>query len=62
MVKNIAKDFQIWNGRMVKSLAKTNKLFVPRDKPTKRGARQHKKNLNKAEKRQKSQKRYKGQG
>jgi hypothetical protein len=47
---------------MVKSLAKTNKLFVPRDKPTKRGARQHKKNLNKAEKRQKSQKRYKGQG
>ena len=42
-------------------MAKTNKSFVPRDKPTKRGARQLKKNLNKAEKRQKSQKRYEGQ-
>jgi len=36
--------------------------FTPRDKPKKRGPRQHKKNLNKAERRQKSQKRYKGQG
>jgi len=36
--------------------------FTPRDRPKKRGPRQHKKNLNKAEKRQKSQKRYKGQG
>ena len=36
--------------------------FTPRDKPKKRGPRQHKKSLNKAEKRQKSQKRYKGQG
>ena len=35
---------------------------APRDKPKKRGPRQHKKNLNKHEKRQKSQKRYKGQG
>jgi|TARA_R110000744_G_scaffold48310_2_gene105682 hypothetical protein len=38
------------------------KYFTPRDKPKKRGARAHKKSLNKAEKRQKSQKRYKGQG
>ena len=38
------------------------KFFTPRDKHKKRGARQHKKSLNKAEKRQKSQKRYKGQG
>jgi hypothetical protein len=36
--------------------------FVPRDKPKKRGARQHKKNLNKHEKRQKKLTRYKGQG
>jgi hypothetical protein len=36
--------------------------FTPRDRPKKRGSRQHKKSLNKAEKRQKSQKRYKGQG
>jgi len=36
--------------------------FVPRDKPKKRGPRQHKKSLSKGEKRQKSQKRYKGQG
>jgi hypothetical protein len=47
---------------MVKSLAKKFKSFETRDKPAKRGARQHKKNLNKAEKRQKSLKRYKGQG
>ena len=38
------------------------KFFTPRDKPKKRGPRQHKKNLNKAEKRQKKQTRYKGQG
>ena len=36
--------------------------FVPRDKPKKRGASQHKKNLNKHEKRQKKLTRYKGQG
>ena len=36
--------------------------FVPRDKPKKRGPRQHKKNLNKHEKRQKNLNRYKGQG
>jgi len=38
------------------------KFFTPRDKPKKRGARQHKKNKNKQEKRQKKQTRYKGQG
>ena len=36
--------------------------FVPRDKPPKRGPRQHKKSQNKHEKRQKKQTRYKGQG
>ena len=36
--------------------------FTPRDKPKKRGPRQHKKSLNKAEKRQKKMTRYKGQG
>ena len=36
--------------------------FKPRDKPKKRGPRQHKKSLNKAEKRQKNLNRYKGQG
>jgi hypothetical protein len=36
--------------------------FVPRDKPKKRGARQHKKSLNKGEKRQRKLTRYKGQG
>ena len=35
--------------------------FVPRDKPKKRPGR-HKKLLNKSEKRQKKQTRYKGQG
>ena len=35
---------------------------APRDKPKKRGARQHKKNKNKQEKRQKKMTRYKGQG
>ena len=43
-------------------MARKFKDFVVRDKPKKRGPRQHKKNLNKAEKRQKSQRRYKGQG
>jgi len=38
------------------------KHFTPRDKPKKRGPRQHKKSLNKAEKRQKKMTRYKGQG
>jgi len=38
------------------------KYFTPRDKPKKRGARQHKKSLNKAEKLQKKMTRYKGQG
>ena len=38
------------------------KFFKPRDKPKKRGPRQHKKSLNKQEKRQKRTKRYKGQG
>ena len=43
-------------------MAKKFKAFVERDKPKKRGPRQHKKNLNKAEKRQKKMTRYKGQG
>jgi len=43
-------------------MAKKFKAFVKRDKPKKRGPRQHKKSLNKAEKRQKKQRRYKGQG
>ena len=38
------------------------KYFTPRDKPKKRGPRQHKKSLNKNEKRQKRTRRYKGQG
>jgi len=38
------------------------KFYTPRDKPKKRGPRQHKKSLNKSEKRQKRTKRYKGQG
>ena len=38
------------------------KYYTPREKPPKRGPRQHKKNLNKNEKRQKKMKRYKGQG
>jgi len=41
-------------------MAKKFKDFVVRDKPVKRGI--HKKSQNKNEKRQKSQKRYKGQG
>ena len=43
-------------------MAKKFKDHVVRDKPMKRGARQHKKNKNKHEKRQKKQTRYKGQG
>ena len=43
-------------------MAKKFKSFQTRDKPKKRGARQHKKNKNKSEKRQKKQTRYKGQG
>ena len=38
------------------------KFFTPRDKPKKRGPRQHKKSLNKSEKLQKNLNRYKGQG
>ena len=38
------------------------KYYTPRDKPKKRGPRQHKKNLNKHEKRQENLNRYKGQG
>jgi len=38
------------------------KFYTPRDQPKKRGPRQHKKSLNKNEKRQKKMKRYKGQG
>jgi len=36
--------------------------FIPRDKPKKRGPGQHKKSMNKGEKRQKRTRRYKGQG
>ena len=43
-------------------MAKKFKSFETRDKPKKRGPRQHKKSLNKNEKLQKSQRRYKGQG
>ena len=43
-------------------MAKKFKSFQTRDKPKKRGPRQHKKSLNKSEKRQKKQTRYKGQG
>ncbi len=43
-------------------MARKFKAFIERDKPKKRGARQHKKNKNKHEKRQKKQTRYKGQG
>ena len=43
-------------------MAKKFKDFVVKDKPKKRGSRQHKKSLNKQEKRQKRIKRYKGQG
>jgi hypothetical protein len=43
-------------------MAKKFKDHIVRDKPKKRGPRQHKKNLNKSERRQKKQTRYKGQG
>jgi len=43
-------------------MAKKFKSFQTRDKPKKRGPRQHKKSLSKGEKRQKRLKRYKGQG
>jgi hypothetical protein len=43
-------------------MAKKFKDNIVRDKPKKRGPRQHKKNLNKSERRQKKQTRYKGQG
>lgn len=43
-------------------MAKKFKDHIVRDKPKKRGPRQHKKNKNKAEKRQQKQRRYKGQG
>ena len=43
-------------------MAKKFKDHVVRDKPKKRGSRQHKKSLNKNEKRQKRTRRYKGQG
>ncbi len=43
-------------------MARKFKDFVVRDKPKKRGPRQHKKSLNKSEKRQKKLTRYKGQG
>jgi len=43
-------------------MAKKFKDYVVREKPKKRGPRQHKKSLNKAEKRQKRTRRYKGQG
>ena len=36
--------------------------FTPRDKPKKRGPGQHKKSMNKNEKRQKNTNRYLGQG
>jgi hypothetical protein len=43
-------------------MARKFKDFVVRDKPKKRGPRQHKKNLNKHEKRRSKKHRYKGQG
>ena len=43
-------------------MAKKFKDHVVRDKPKKRGPRQHKKSMNKNEKRQKRTRRYKGQG
>ena len=43
-------------------MAKKFKSFETRDKPKKRGPRQHKKSLNKNEKRQKNLNRYLGQG
>ena len=46
-----------------KIMAKQNfSHYIKRDRPPKKGPRQHKKSLNKSEKRQKSQKRYLGHG
>jgi|TARA_R100001460_G_scaffold108192_1_gene158589 hypothetical protein len=43
-------------------MAKKFKDHIVRDKPKKRGPRQHKKSLNKSERRQRKMTRYKGQG
>ena len=43
-------------------MARKFKAFVERDKPKKRGARQHKKNKNKSEKRRQKQTRNKARG
>tara|TARA_R110000868_G_scaffold330514_2_gene591480 strand:- start:792 stop:923 length:132 start_codon:yes stop_codon:yes gene_type:complete len=43
-------------------MAKKSKEHHERNQPKKRGPLQHKKSLSKHEKRQKGQKRYKGQG
>ena len=43
-------------------MARKFKSFETRDKPRKRGPGQHKKSMNKNEKRQKNTKRYLGQG
>ena len=43
-------------------MARKFKDFVTRDKPKKRGPGQHKKSMNKNEKRQKNTNRYLGQG
>jgi|TARA_R100001460_G_scaffold25544_1_gene51441 hypothetical protein len=43
-------------------MARKFKSFETRDKPKKRGPRQHKKSKNKSEKRQQRTRRYKGQG
>lgn len=43
-------------------MAKKFKSFETRDKPKKRGPGQHKKSMNKNEKRQKNTNRYLGQG
>ena len=43
-------------------MAKKFKSFETRDKPRKRGPGQHKKSMNKNEKRQKNTNRYLGQG
>jgi len=43
-------------------MARKFKSFETRDKPKKRGPRQHKKSKNKSEKRQQRNRRYKGQG
>ena len=55
-------QYQPQNLQNYLKMARKFKAFVERDKPKKRGARQHKKNKNKHEKRQQKQTRYKGQG